>query len=469
MSFLRQWFGDFTREELKKYVLLGVIFALIIGIYWALRPLKDALFQDMVGGTWQPRAKWLSLVVMAVLVPTYSWLVNKLQRQTLFYLLSAIYGTLAIIFAGFMYSKAYGLDLPADPARILGWTWYVFVESFGSLIVALFWAFAADISTDESAKRGFSLVVMIGQIGGIVGPAVITPLPKWFSISNAIPVLVCGFLIYLIIPFVMYFISTMPKEELQGFHGKNVAEVEKSEEHEPGFFEGLKLLVSQPYLLGIFGVVTFYEIIVTVFDYYFKIMAEAQILDKALKTAYLGQYAVYANLGTFLCLLFGISNITRRLGVTVSLGIVPLVVGAATIFFRGWTTMTSLFWLMVGAKSINYALNGPALKQLYVPTTKDTRYKAQAWIESFGSRGAKAAGSGLNDLHKNVLVWKNGPEWANQAFRKANVFGASDVGSFWYIAMTSYLFFGIIAVWFFVALYLGRTYQKAVDQKRVVC
>ena len=469
MSILRQWFGDFTKEELKKYVLLGIIFALIIGIYWTLRPLKDALFQDMVGATWQPRAKWLSLLVMAVLVPTYSWLVGKLKRQTLFYLLSGIYGTLALVFAGFMFSKTFGLELPADPSRILGWAWYVYVESFGSLIVALFWAFAADISTDESAKRGFSLIVMIGQLGGIAGPGILTKIPKWFSISNAYPVLICGGLIFLIIPLIRYFISTMPRHELESFHGKNEKEVEKDEAHEPGFFEGLKLLVSQPYLLGIFAVVTFYEIIVTVFDYYFKTWVDAQILDKALKSAYLGDYALYANLATFLCLLFGISNITRRLGVTVSLGIVPLVVAAATLIFRNYTTMTSLFWLMVGAKGINYALNGPALKQLYVPTTKDTRYKAQAWIESFGSRGAKAAGSGLNDLHKNVLVWKNGPQWADKAFSKANVFGPNDLGSFWYIVMTSYLFFGIIAVWFFVALYLGRTYQKAANEKRVIC
>ena len=33
---------------------------------------------------------------------------------------------------------------------------------------------------------------------------------------------------------------------------------------------------------------------------------------------------------------------------------------------------------MVGSKAINYALNGPALKQLYIPTTTDVRFKAQA-------------------------------------------------------------------------------------------
>ena len=57
----------------------------------------------------------------------------------------------------------------------------MFVESFGSLIVALFWAFATDITSPESGKKGFSLVVMIGQIGGILGPAFLCKIPMWYN------------------------------------------------------------------------------------------------------------------------------------------------------------------------------------------------------------------------------------------------------------------------------------------------
>ena len=45
--------------------------------------------------------------------------------------------------------------------------------------------------------------------------------------------------------------------------------------------------------------------------------------------------------------------------------------------------------IMVLSKAVNYALNKPVLKQLYIPTTKETKYKAQAWIEMFGSSGSK--------------------------------------------------------------------------------
>jgi AAA family ATP:ADP antiporter len=466
MQFLRSWFGDFDKEELKKFLLLGLIFALLIGIYWTLRPMKDALFQDIVGATYQPRAKWLSLVVIFPLVIIYSKLVERLPRHTLFYVLSVGYGLATLAIAWFMFDPVSGLaNTHADASRVLGWVWYVFVESFGSLIIALFWAFATDITSADSAKRGFSLVILVGQIGGIIAPYILTQLPKWYGISNAYVVLICGLLMFLIVPLVMLFMRSVPKEQMQGFTEKGH---KHQEEVEPGFLEGLKLMFSQPYLLGILGVITFYEIIVTVFDYYFKTMADAQILDKAVKAAYLGQYAYYANFATLVCLLLGINNVQRRLGLTTSLALMPVIVGVAVLVFKFYTAMNILFWVMVASKAVNYALNSPSMKQLYIPTTKEVRYKSQAWIESFGSRGSKAAGSGLNDLHKNALR-SNGPEWADKDFARTHMFSDMDKGTYWHIALSSYLFFGILALWFVVALYLGRTYQKAVDEQKVVC
>ena len=83
-DYLKVVFGDFEPEELKKFILLGVIFGLIIGIYWTLRPMKDALFQDIVGGTYQPRAKMLSLLVVFPLVIIYSKLVEKFHGRCSF-------------------------------------------------------------------------------------------------------------------------------------------------------------------------------------------------------------------------------------------------------------------------------------------------------------------------------------------------------------------------------------------------
>ena len=462
IQLLKAWFGDFSKEEFKKFSLLGLIFSLLIGVYWTLRIFKDTFFQEIIGKEYQPWAKGVSLIIMFPLVIIYSKVLEKVSREKMFYILSLIYGLSLVAFAYFFYDPVIGLDNKVmSLTRIIGWVWYVFVESFGSLMVgALFWAFATDITSPESAKKGFSLVVMIGQVGGILLPFM-CKFPSWYNVHSSLMVLACAGFVFLIIPLVKLFLTIMPKDQMVGYAEKGHSH---QEEVEPGFLEGLRLLVSQPYLLGIFSVIFFYEMIVTVIDYYFKFMAAAQIPDLALRNAYMSNYASYVNLVTLLCLLFGINNIQRRLGLAFSLGLMPILVGIAVFMFGFNASLTLLFYLMVASKAVNYALNGPSLKQLYIPTTKEVRYKAQAWIESFGGRGSKAAGSGINETHKYFLAAFNGSNWKN-----VTVLSAADYGSFYHILLSCGFFSFVLIGWFFIAIYLASSYKKAVDSNKVVC
>jgi len=378
----------------------------------------------------------------------------------MFYTLAAVYGVATIIFGFLILSPALGQAPAAVIAsrtglafyltKVLGYAWYVFVESYGSLIVALFWAIASDTTEPESAKKGFSLVVAIGQIGGIVGPYFITSLPKKFGFStSALSIFICSIAILALMVLMNYFFKKTPKNLLASFHGKNEQQVEK--EQEPGFLEGLKLLLKHKYLLGIFAVITFYEIIVTIFDFHFKNLAGTHFTGTELD-AYLGSYGSLVNTVALACLLLGINNITRILGVGVALALMPVIVGGALFGFLTINSLNFLFYLMVGSKAINYALNGPAMKQLYIPTTPDVRFKSQAWIETFGSRGSKGIGSGFNSLL--------------EPFQKSL---GEAAGRARHVALSSYFGFALVALWFFIAIYLGKTYKQAVDQKKVVC
>src|SRR4029078_6344790 len=94
---IRTWWGDFTKEELKKFALLAIIFGFTIGVYWLFRPLKDVVFSKSVGADWIPFAKWLSLIIVIPLGMVYSKLVDAFPRHRVFYALSAIYATLALV------------------------------------------------------------------------------------------------------------------------------------------------------------------------------------------------------------------------------------------------------------------------------------------------------------------------------------------------------------------------------------
>ncbi len=450
-------FGTFEKEEFKKFLRMGLIFALIIGVYWTLRPLKDAIFIQLVDKLHLPYAKTVSVIALLPLVMFYTKLLEKYPREKMLKILPAFYGITVLIFSGLMYiaqAPAEVIDARSTmgflATRGLGYLWYLFVESFGSLVVALFWAFSADTTEPTSAKRGFPLVVAIGQIGGIIFPYTVGGLPHRLGLStDTLSMVFLGFFILAIIPLVRYFLRATPSHLLKSFEGKNEKAAEK--EQEPGFLEGLKLMLKHKYLLGIFAANFIYEVVITIFDFNFKLAAGTEFTGVAL-SHYLSLYGSSVNIVSLACLLLGISNVTRFLGIGVALAAMPIIVGLALFGFLSLNSLSFLFYLMVGSKAINYALNGPALKQLYIPTTPDVKFKAQAWIETFGSRASKEAGSIFNMLLSPL----------QKAFGEI-------VGRSKYLMFSGFLGFPLLALWFVTAIYLGRTFKKAVHEKKVVC
>lgn len=436
---------------------MGLIFALIIGVYWTLRPLKDSIFIQLVDKLHLPYAKTVSVLALLPLVMFYTKLLEKYSREKMLMILPAFYGVSVLCFGALMWVAQAPAEQIAARSLIpymgtisLGYIWYLFVESFGSLVVALFWAFATDTTEPTPAKRGFPLVVAIGQMGGILFPYSIGGLPHRIGLTtDSLSMVLLGVLILMIIPMVRYFLKVTPKGLLSSFHGKN--EEQQKSEQEPGFLEGLKLMLKHRYLMGIFAANFIYEVIVTIFDFNFKIVAGAHYSGVALSN-YLCIYGSSVNIVSLLCLLLGISNVTRYLGVGVALAAMPVIVGCALFSFLTIDSLSFLFMLMVGSKAINYALNGPALKQLYIPTTSDVRFKAQAWIETFGSRSSKEAGSLFNMLLKPLQA----------------TFGEI-AGRSHYLLLSGSLGFPLLAIWLGVAIFLGKTFQKAINSKSVVC
>lgn len=450
-------FGDFEKEEFKKFLRMGVIFALIIGVYWTLRPLKDSIFIQLVDKLHLPYAKTVSVLCLLPLVMFYTKLLERTSRERMLVILPSFYGITVLCFAALMSMvQAPAAEIaaraffPLMATKVLGYVWYLFVESFGSLVVALFWAFASDTTEPTPAKRGFPLVVALGQMGGVICPYSIGGLPHRLGLATDTLSMVClGVLILSIIPLVRYFLRATPRHLLTSFQGKN-EQVEESKP-EPGFLEGLKLMLKHRYLMGIFAANFIYEVVVTIFDFNFKVAAAAQYSGVAL-SHYLSLYGSSVNVVSLACLLLGISNVARFLGVRVALASMPIILGCALFGFLTLDSLGFLFALMVGSKAINYALNGPALKQLYIPTSSDARFKAQAWIETFGSRTSKEAGSLFNMLLAPLQ----------------SAFGAV-AGRAHYLMLSGGLGFPLLGLWFITALFLGKTFRKAIENKKVIC
>ncbi|MEX0849225.1 MAG: Npt1/Npt2 family nucleotide transporter [Candidatus Dependentiae bacterium] len=433
-----------NRQELMRFLQLAIVFGLIIGTYWSLRTMKDSIFNAIVGGTdylWF--AKIISLVINVPLVIIYSKMTDIFPRHKFFCFLTVFYGIATLGFAWAFTTETMGLmNTVASPDRYIGWAWYAFVESFGSLVVALFWAFTTDITKPDAAKRGFPLIILFAQLANIVFPFFMSARKMGFT--NSAPVVaICAGLMFAMALLMLNFIRTVPEKDLVGYAAGNVETTE--EEGEPGFFEGLKLLLTKGYLFGIFLIISVYEIIVTIVDNHFKVTTFSAHSGEANVQALLSQYATWTGIVAMACVLLGINNIQRKLGMTASLLVLPPLVGLAIVLIKfNPASLNIAFWIMVFSKAVNYALTQPTIKQLYIPTTKDTKYKATAWIETFGSRLSKAGGSSFAGL-RSVL----------------------GVNSFLSIAAMASM--GMIGIWVLAAMYIAKKYNKAIKDDTVVC
>ena len=430
-----------SKDERLKFIRLSVIFGFTIGVYWILNPTKDVVFLHTVGLDYFPFVKWFSIAVIIPALMLYGKLVDLFPRHKTFYVLCSFYAVSALLFAYFIMHPEYGVANPQlDKFRLLGWLWYAFVESFGSLMVVLFWSFASDISTPDEAKRGFSILALGAQVGGVMGPLMLHDKAHIWGPGVMTCIGACG--IIAIAGLIYYFMAVTPKKELGGYHSDDVPTAAYRNQ-ETGFLEGIKLIIAQPYLLGIVAVVTLYEVTATVIEFHAKTMGK---LGFPLLHDYQGfsfKLALYANGIALLSLLLGVGAIGRNLGLLKTLLLLPILVGAgiAAIFF--YPTLWTVVVVMVVVKGLNYALNQPAKEQLYIPTSRSSKYKAKAWIDTFGSRSAKGAGSAIHMLRPMLQL----------AF----------------IGVSSLICFGLIAIWVIAALYVGKAHSRALKEDKVLC
>jgi AAA family ATP:ADP antiporter len=318
----------------------------------------------------------------------------------------------------------------------------------------MFWAMCTDVTDPKTAKRGFPLIYLVGQTAGIITPYGIVGMPKRLGLeTDFLSLIIGGILAFSMVYITKYFFKATPKELLVAFESEEDKKKasKESKGKKPGFMEGLKLLFSHKYLISIFSVILMFELLTTIFDFNFK-MAAGETYSGTDLSHYLSIFSSCVNTITVGFLLLGVSNITRFLGIGTALVCVPILLGCSLFGFLAVDSLSFLFVLMVGSKAVHYALNNPTLKQLYIPTSESARFKAQAWIEAFGGRIAKEVGSIFNMTLQPLQ----------------SVYGIV-AGKAHYLTLTGVVGYPLIAIWIVMGIYLGRTWKKAVNEKKVVC
>ncbi len=461
MSFKLNIFSQFItgdKHERLKVFLLTTAFFLIIGAYTIAKELKDSVFTHMIGKSYVPMAKWWVMIALIPAIFLYSKLVDKMRRYYLLCFFCVLYGVLGLIFAFLLGHPTMGLaNSDTSVFRMFGWFFYYFVEGYSPFVVSVFWAFANSVNSPESAKNNYGFMVAGSKFGGALAAGF-----SWYffklvgagtfkqyisDVTSHQMALACASMFLIIVPLVItYMMKKVPGQYLHGYEAAYQFEKQKSKEGkaETGAFSGIIMFLKYPYVLGIFGMVFFYEVIATVLSYLRLEVAQTQAHNMSQFTSFLFLVTfMYHTAGVFIAL-FGTTTLLKRLGERVCLVLIPVISGILLLYLMlSNTSPVALIIAFVILKAVNYAFSWPVRESLYIPTVKEIKFKSKSWIDAFGNKFAKTTGSFFN-----VIAERLGPTM--------------------FLPIHSFFFAVLIGGWFGTAWLLGRRFDKAIARNEVI-
>jgi AAA family ATP:ADP antiporter len=251
----------------------------------------------------------------------------------------------------------------------------------------------------------------------------------------------------------MWMMKKIPGKFLHGYEAVYQVEKEKVKhgESETGIFAGLSMLIKYPYVLGIFCMVYFYEMVTTVLSIMRVGIAEGASNSMSGTSAYLFEIIFYTHAVGLVISLIGTGTLVRLLGEKWSLILIPITSGlflayfmSSYIAFCAWCASTQALKVgYIGLKAINYAFSQPVRECLYIPTVKEIKFKSKSWIDAFGSKVGKTSGATFSHFAACM------GDGAFFSFHAA--------------------FFGLITfTWITIAYLLGRRFEDAVSKNEVI-
>lgn len=457
-NLITYFYPDIKQDEIKKLSLLALAFLFTIGTYWLMRLLKDLVLYKLAfptslgwsedtGRLWIPTVKTLSPIFVFCLVLLYGRLVDIFEKHKLMYIIAWFYIIIFSYMTGILFIKhIYGdIFLGRKLLAISGILGYLFTESFGSLMVALFWSFTISSTTSDQAKRAFPFITAAGQFGAIGGSSLM--LIKTSIIWPFYATVVLCLLSF--ITTIWYLTTTIPAQQMQ-----NDTPPEHKKTHHA--WSGFTLLYSNPYLIGVLVVSTFYEIAATIVEYQMNSQASL-IFDHVHFKWFKGLYGVSINTLAFFIALLGTSFAIKKLGTQICLLIYPIffaciLIGLFAYYFLCNPSAYFLLWatfiVMLLVKAVAYAINNPVKEMMYIPTSKDVKFKTKSIIDMFGSRSAKMSGAQIGG-------WLNVTNNPILSIQNLMTYG-------------TIISLGFIGIWFVAALFVGRKNKILLEEKEII-
>ena len=394
-------FTDVRAGEGVTALLLALNVLLLLCAYYIIKPVREALILSHEGAEVKSYAAAGQALLLLILVPAYGALADRLPRRKLLNVVTGFFIVCLVVF--------WALARARVP---VGVPFFLWVGIFNLMIVAQFWSFANDLYTKDQGERLFPIVAFgasLGAVGGSLLTNRLIPLvgvPQLLLVAAALLALAAMLSNHVDarerhqaeagIP-VRFTTAAVPAatgeyEVVTKGDKKTVTLSRTGLPPKPGTF---RLVFGDRYLLLIALMILVLNWVNTTGEYILSrtLTAAASVAVAKDATgglseaefigAFYSQFYFVVNSVGILLQLFVVSRIFKYSGVQVAVLVAPILATVGYTAIALFPVLAVVRWVKVAENANDYSLQNTVRNVLFLPTSREQKYKAKQVIDSF--------------------------------------------------------------------------------------
>ena len=372
--------------NLMRGVLLFTNFFLIIAAVYHLKPASRSIFISVLSADLLPYVWIATAVTLGLTIGIYHRLIAYYSRFHVVIGTCAIVITLLLVF----------FPLLGDSGFFQAFAFYIFVDMVSVILVEQFWSLTNTIFSTRAGKRWYGLIATGGLVGGVAGGIASSALIRGAGLETMDLLLVAAGVIGLL----------MLLTVLMGHLGLYEEKIGVSNHHEPGESADWRSMLRHRYLMLIAAILLLAQIAEPIIEYQFMKVVEANIQGLDARTAWLGGFFSIMSAVAIGINLLITPLVHRWLGALGGLFAQPVAVLVGSFLYLSHASLHVGAFLKIADRGLSYSINRASKELLYVPIEPLLMFRAKAWIDMFGYRLFKVAGSLLILLLTQWLPWQ---------------------------------------------------------------
>jgi ATP:ADP antiporter, AAA family len=406
-------FSDVRAGESTSALLLMVAVFLLLGAYYLLKPVREALILSESGAEIKSYSSAGQTVLLFGIIPLYGWIASKIDRVRLLTGLTLFFALNLVAF-WFFGVRGFREGVP----------FYIWLGIFNNFMVSQYWAFANDIYTEDQGKRLFPLIGVGMSVGAWVGASMVSPLMQNYRLGTYSLMLIAAAVLVVCLALILI----VNAREIR-IAPAAIAEQSRQPLGKAG---GFQLIFRDKYLLWIAILIVLLNIVNTLGGYILDKFVTAEAAKaggdaKAFIGQFYGQFYSASNLLGLLLQTLATSRIFRLIGVRGALFILPIV---ALVSYSTLTLIPVLIivrWAKIVENSTDYSIMNTVRQALWLPTSREAKYKAKAAIDTFFTRGGDVLQAGVVLAGTAIGIGVTGFSLVNVALTAVWLFAATRI------------------------------------------